>query len=718
MKIRISILFLLLIKFNFVYAIQNEIDSALSVLSKQKSDTNKVNTLNFLCWKYSDLGENEKTIYFANQAIEIAKKINFKKGERAATNEIAIVYINTGDYEKALKVLEKTVALAFEINDSISAAKALVNTGNVYNRLSNYTLSLDYYQRALKIFQALKNEFASAVVFNHIGTIYMDYKEPKLSEQYFLKAMKIRTEINDEQGIAETSANLGFLFFKLKENTKAKEYLFKALMLSLKINDQRYLAKILMSIGRVFNRENNYDSAIHYLERAKKICVEFNDQPEFVKSLINLSFVYLDQQNYQKAKSFLTEALPIALTIKENESLRNIYNALSEAEEGLGNYKIALTYQKLYKAYTDTIFNTESSQQLSDLKTSFEVEKKQTELKALNKVEQAKKDAQIQRQKTIRNAFIGGFILMIALAFSIYRSYLQKGKANELISKQKHEVEQQKEIVEHQNEEILSSITYAKRIQSTILPPQKIVKSYLENSFILYLPKDIVAGDFYWMETVRLADESISELANENKINNNQLILFAACDCTGHGVPGALVSVVCSNALNRAVKEYKIYEPASILDKVTQLVIADFSKDENENVQDGMDISMCALNKEKRILYWSGANNPLWIIRKGNLIEYKADKQPVGKYEGIKPFTNHEIYLENEDTIYLFTDGFADQFGGEKNKKLTKAKFKETLLGMQQIPIEEQRNYLFNFINQYRGTHEQVDDILVIGVRV
>lgn len=217
------------------------------------------------------------------------------------------------------------------------------------------------------------------------------------------------------------------------------------------------------------------------------------------------------------------------------------------------------------------------------------------------------------------------------------------------------------------------------------------------------MPKDIVAGDFYWMES---------------PVIDNGLVLFAACDCTGHGVPGALVSVVCSNALNRTVKEFNVIQPALILDKVAELIVKDFSKDENENVQDGMDISLCALNIETGEMQWSGANNPIWILRDNNLIEIKGDKQPVGKYDTMHPFTNHKVPIQKGDTLYLFSDGYADQFGGQNNKKLTKAKFKELLLEIQNLNMLNQRNYLYEFHNKYKGSNEQVDDILIMGVKI
>ena len=302
------------------------------------------------------------------------------------------------------------------------------------------------------------------------------------------------------------------------------------------------------------------------------------------------------------------------------------------------------------------------------------------------------------------------------------------------------EVLEEKRKVVHQNREILDSIEYAKRIQATILPPPKVVKKYLEDSFILYIPKDIVAGDFYWMDSVEL----------ENK--DSEYILFAACDCTGHGVPGALVSVVCSNALNRAVREYNIIQPSLILDKVSELVVQDFSKDENEEVQDGMDASLCSLNVKTGKLEWAGANNPLWIVApsqpspKGReqgipnssdstsnlesaeksllrgdlegLIEVKPDKQPIGKFENKKPFTNHSIQLQKGDTIYMFTDGYADQFGGEKGKKYSKKALRELVLSVAHLTLQQQREALYNAHLQWRGTNEQVDDICIIGVRV
>lgn len=341
--------------------------------------------------------------------------------------------------------------------------------------------------------------------------------------------------------------------------------------------------------------------------------------------------------------------------------------------------------------------------------------------------------------------------------------------------KQKDIISGQKELVEHQksevdlahaqltekNKEILDSIVYAKRIQQAILPPDKLFKSYLKDSFVLYIPKDVVAGDFYWMETVERpllggiqggatenpkrphhpAALEIGETHGAANAGDGELILWTAADCTGHGVPGAMVSVVCVNGLNRAVREFGLRDPAEILEKTRELVIREFEKSE-EDVKDGMDISLCVLDTKTRKLHWAGAHNPLWIATTRDIpelsqddehssdrhrkmegdglamFEVRADKQPIGKHINRGPFTKRELQLHPGDTLYTFTDGFPDQFGGERGKKFKSGSFKRTLLRLSSEPIEEQGLLLQKAFEAWRGEHEQVDDVCVIGVRI
>lgn len=296
-----------------------------------------------------------------------------------------------------------------------------------------------------------------------------------------------------------------------------------------------------------------------------------------------------------------------------------------------------------------------------------------------------------------------------SIAFYIrWRERSLKARQKELeqtVEERTAEVKEEKKLVEEKNKEILDSIAYARRIQSTILPSDKAFKANLSDSFVLYLPKDIVAGDFYWLERVRGDDR----------------LFFAACDCTGHGVPGAMVSVVCHNALNNAIHEFGCRTPAEILDKTSEVVINDFNKNMEltDEVKDGMDASVCAFDPETGQLTWAGANNPLLLIRNGEQItEIKADKQHVGHSDKRKPYTNHNFQLEKGELIYLITDGFADQFGGPSNKKFQRAKLRELLFSVHHLPMEQQRSKLLSTFEQWRGTNEQVDDVTIIGVRV
>ena len=251
------------------------------------------------------------------------------------------------------------------------------------------------------------------------------------------------------------------------------------------------------------------------------------------------------------------------------------------------------------------------------------------------------------------------------------------------------------------NKEITDCISYGKRIQNAILPNKGLVNKYFPDSFVLYKPKDIVAGDFYWMEQV------------------GDHILFAVADCTGHGVPGAMVSVVCNGSLNRAIREFKLTAPGAILDKTTDLVIEAFSQSD-DMVRDGMDISLCSWNLQTGDFWFAGANNPIYLVKgKEKKIEtFSADKQPIGQFDKRKPFTNVKVDFEKNDTLYLFTDGMVDQFGGPKGKKFKHKKFKELLLSINHRTSKEKKSDIDTVFEKWRGEMEQVDDVCIVGINM
>ena len=354
----------------------------------------------------------------------------------------------------------------------------------------------------------------------------------------------------------------------------------------------------------------------------------------------------------------------------------------------------------MYHLYNDSILSKEVLVSSAEIEEKYENDLKLLEeekLDADRKLQKAEKTLLESEQKRAKEKSKWMLFLIIAAILGL----VIMAQRFWVSSRQKKVIQRQKEQVDEKNQEITDSINYAKRIQGAILPSDKIIQESLPETFVLYLPKDIVAGDFYWLE----------------KVGGN--VLFAAADCTGHGVPGALVSVVCNNALNRSVREYGIETPGEILNKTRTIVIDEFSK-AAEEIKDGMDISLCSLNIESGLLNWSGANNPLWIVKKGSdeILEIKPNKEPIGKYDHKTSFVNHEVQLNKGDTIYLFTDGFADQFGGEKGKKLKSKSFKKLLLGIQDKTLHQQSEYLFERFENWKGEIEQIDDVCVIGVRI
>ncbi|UKN01041.1 SpoIIE family protein phosphatase [Paracrocinitomix mangrovi] len=282
--------------------------------------------------------------------------------------------------------------------------------------------------------------------------------------------------------------------------------------------------------------------------------------------------------------------------------------------------------------------------------------------------------------------------MLIFAAYTIY-SYVKRNNAY------KKALKAAKDETEQRNKEVIDSIHYAQRIQTAILPDKQKFDSCIPDSFVLYKPKDIVAGDFYWM------------------VDLNDTILLAVADCTGHGVPGAMVSVVCHNSLNRSVREFGLTEPAKILEKTRELVIETLDEG-NLKVSDGMDICLCSINKKTNMVQYAGANNSLYLLKNEGIHEIKADKQPVGRHITTKPFTNHEIKLSKGDHLYMFTDGMADQFGGPKGKKFKYKQFKDLLVASSKNSVESQRQQINTAFESWRGNLEQIDDVCVVGVRV
>jgi len=441
-----------------------------------------------------------------------------------------------------------------------------------------------------------------------------------------------------------------------------------------------------------------------YAEKTLAIRKEMNDVLGILSSVINLGYANYNLKKIEEAEKYGLRGLEMSKQIGMPVHIRNVALLLSNVYVSSNKGLKSLEMYKLHITMRDSLNNEATQKATAQQQAKYEYEKQKVlddaEHDKLLAIEQEEKE----KQQILTGATAGGLGLVVVFLIFVFNRLRVTKKQKLVIEEQKQEVEQQKEEVEQahdeleeKNQEIMDSITYAKRIQSAILPPLKIVKEYLQESFILYKPKDIVAGDFYWLEH------------KDNKV------LFAAADCTGHGVPGAMVSVVCNNALNRSVREHGLTDPGEILTKTREIVVQEFEKSDEE-VKDGMDIAICSLEGNK--LQYAGAHNPLWIIRGGEILETKANKQPIGQFDNPEPYTTHEFELQQEDSIYIFSDGYVDQFGGEKGKKFKARAFRELLLSIQDKPMEAQKNIIDEAFETWRGNLEQIDDVCVIGVRV
>ena len=451
----------------------------------------------------------------------------------------------------------------------------------------------------------------------------------------------------------------------IKDHDAARENYQLTAEIAERINSQTPLFRAYNGLGNLLSAEGKTEEALEYLNKSLKIGTTISQRS---RVLCDLGIFNIKQNNPSLAAEQLKESYSIRIENDFEDAASTSLIYLSEANLKLGKLKEALNNIEEALSYTQK-FNSKAKMSLC--------------YQLLWKIHEA-----FENWKEAVSHF---------KMYDELQNELNAVKLQNIYKLQNQKIADQKKVIEEIHEEVQDSIRYAKRIQSAILPPDKLIHEFLPNSFVLYKPKDIVAGDFYWME----------------RIGNR--VLFAAADCTGHGVPGAMVSVVCNNGLNRSVREYGLTDPGEILDKTREIVIDEFEKSEEE-VMDGMDIALCTL--EGNTLKYAGANNPLWIIRNNEIIEFKANKQPIGKFDLAQPFQTHTIELLKGDSFYIFSDGFVDQFGGERGKKFKPANLKKALLSIQGENMTAQKPLLDKVFEEWKSELEQVDDVCMIGVRI
>jgi serine phosphatase RsbU (regulator of sigma subunit) len=702
-----GILSFFIVLLSFSVFSQSKTDSLIKIIQTSDDDVQILEA--YLAWdeevyaKYPDSSVylNSKVVElsegYLKTTLDTAKITSIKTNMASALNNIGSTLNQQGKYQEALKFHERSLAIKKELGNKQGMSTSLNNIGFVYMYQVNITKALEYFHQSLKIREEIGYKRGIAGSLINIGNIYYQQNEFEKSLEYYFRSIATLEDINDKRRLAYAYINIGHIYTHQGKIEEARDYFNKSLQLNKDMNNPVWLADIYNNLGVLNLKSLSYDQAINSFDQSLELYTQVDSKKGMASALNNKAKAYLDLKQYANAIQNAEKALRISLDTDNAIEARAAYENLYQAYEAMGAVAQSYKMFKEYIAIRDSILSEENQKQAirQEIKYSYEKQATADSIQAAEaqKVLDAQitaQQAQIKQEKTQRIGLIIGLLMVLVFGVFVFHRL-------QITRKQKVVIEQQKGIVDEKNKEILDSINYAKRIQTAILPSNSVVQDYLPNSFILYMPKDIVAGDFYWME------------------KKNGQVLFAAADCTGHGVPGAMVSVVCNNSLNRSVREYGLSEPGKILDQTKELVVQEFEKSE-EDVQDGMDIALCSLTGKK--LKYAGAHNPLWIIRDGEILETKANKQPIGKYDFAQAFETHEFDLLEGDTVYVFSDGFIDQFGGEKGKKLKSKAFKRMLLRIQDMNMGDQKNYLTEAFYKWKGEIEQIDDVCVIGVRV
>jgi len=733
--VKITLCFSLFIfHFSFCFAQQpasHAIDSLTARIATEHEDSNKVNTLLALYDKIYHNGDHDKAMQYAVDALDLSKSIYYRHGESIANRAMAQVYYTQLKYADALHSLNAGLKIATDLNDTSSMALFYTRIGLVYFRLANQPEALQADLTSLKLREEIKDSASMVSSLINIGNVYSEQGNFSEALKYEKKALRLSLKYDQKNNISACYNNLGGIEVKSRHYGEALENFNKSIEVEEKMGDNEGIAIAYGNVGEIYVDLGRYDTAVKYI--MKSLVMKKKGGYRRVES----SYEHLAELNnllkhYAVAKLYADTVLKISLATGSKDCIQSGYESLSRADSGMGDFRSALANYMLAESWRDSLVNDENTKKTVQAEMNYAFDKKQDAEKA----EQDKKDLlqhEQSRKQQITIYFISGILFLVILfAFVVVRSLRQNRRKTVIISKQKEEVEKQKEevekqkavveqqkavveeknelieqqkaVVEEKNKDITDSIRYASRIQRALLTTDEYITEHVKEHFILFKPRDIVSGDFYWA------------------FNGYGVLYLACCDCTGHGVPGAFMSLLNISMLNESVIERKIIRPDRILNDVRDNIIKALNPDRvDTESQDGMDCSLCAFDFKNGVLQTACANNPVWIVRKdtGELEEIAPDKMPVGiQYGDQKSFTVRNLKLNQGDVVYMFTDGYADQFGGPKGKKFKYKALSEKIKMISDKPMQEQKNILEQTFEEWRGNLEQVDDVLIMGIRV
>ncbi|MGF1532667.1 MAG: tetratricopeptide repeat protein [Bernardetiaceae bacterium] len=770
-----QLLFVCIFWLSLPYLLHGQGRAELEAQLAQAQGRQRVDILNQLSLIYTEIATEDSGRVEAEEAIRLAKGIEYNEGLAQAHYALGQFYAFQSQFIEALEQYQKGMQIARNTGQAKLMISLYTALAYIYSELGNYSKALDYTLQALRLMDDLpdKSEVNTAQIFEGLSFIYEQLGNLSEARAYAVAALSADSARGDTVGYALGINNLGEIYKLEKNYDKALELYQQALQIVENHQEKTALVRYMYSgIGEVLTLQGKADQAIPYLRDALELNNTYDDSEGIVHDSDLMSRAHLQQKNYPEALRYAQQAKEGAIALQLQDQLRQIYQQLSNIHAATNNYPEAFAYQRKYAELSDQIYQDNATRHLAEMKAEYDLDKKEEEILLLNE-RQRQQELLIRQQTTQTRFLIALSLLGLALIFVLFFRFREKQYANKVLESQKHQIEeqnqnlarlnaianQQKEEIEAQNKilaskneeierkqgelqrtyqdlnrshaeltqtheqlsqtarvldetnfklahsygQIRSSITYAKRIQEAMLPDHQQIAEGFDDFFVLFKPRDIVSGDFYWYAKV-----------------NQQSVLVVA-DCTGHGVPGAIMSMLGNAYLNQIIVNQQLVHPGEILERLHQNISTALRQQQTEN-KDGMDATVLVWDKTTGIVQFAGAKNPLVYVKDGQMVYLKGDRTMIGGFSrrtDREPFHTHTITVDAPTYFYMFSDGFHDQFGGSDGTKFMSKRFRQLLANTRpRGRMEDQCQQLVSVFEQWQGDHKQLDDVLVVGLKL
>ncbi len=602
-------------------------------------------------------------------------------------------FYSMGQYRKSIEYSKRAKLAFFTIGDSARGAWSGYFIGLAYKYWGKYREALQEIQSDIQLFERLKDKDGVSncyIVAGYINQAWHNFIE---AERICRVTLKMSQQLGNNGGVGFSQLAIGNSFSSRSQNDSAYHYFHKALAVFKGENDNYGISLAYRDIGSFYVHKNEIAKAFGYYQKSLSLLKKMSNSRGISELYALMGEAYLVQKDYEKALKYLKESQDIAISMELNEDIIKNYQNISIAYEEWGKKDIALYYHKKYSTLKDSIFNEEKHFQIAELQTLYETEKKEQQI-AINNIQIEKYQSVSLLQRYLIAAFVLAFILASGIALLALKWYKIKKSDNKLLS-------EQKQIIEFKNTQITDSINYARRIQSALLGRSIENTGRIKEHFIFYRPKDIVSGDFYYIKDA------------------GDFTVIAASDCTGHGVPGAFMSMLGMTLLNEIFSHSQPTSASEILEQLRVKVKQALNQTiYHSDTRDGMDIALCLVEKNSNQIQYAGAYQPLIQIRNGEIVEFKGTRCPVGVHIKEFPFENHIIETQPNDVFFIFSDGYADQVGGISKQKFKVSEFKKLLLEFHNNPFVHIPTNLESRIDSWRMGNDQTDDMLVIGFKM